>query len=147
MTKSMVVPDFRNSLRTLSIGMDSMWDRLWETIDEHSKGETRYPPYNVIKKSQDSYVIEIALAGFYEKDIDVELHSGVLKVSGKSSSRHDVDSYVYKGIGAREFSRSWTLAEHVQVESAKFVNGILEIHLKIEIPEEKKPKKILIHSE
>lgn len=146
MTKSMIVPDFRNSLRNLSIGLDETWEQIWESLKSHTENSSNYPPYNILKFSKTEYAIEIALAGFAKEEIDIEMESGILKVSGKSDSRYNQENYVYRGIGTRQFTKSWTLAEHVVVRNATFVDGILRINLEIIIPEDKKPKKILITS-
>ena len=150
MTKNMVKMspsvDFRNSIRNFSIGLDETWEQIWESLKSHTENGSNYPPYNILQFSKTEYSIEIALAGFKQDQIDVEMNNGVLKISGKSVLEHDPENYVYKGIGSRQFSKSWTLAEHVVVKNATYENGILTINLEIVIPEEKKPKKILITS-
>jgi len=146
MTKSMIVPDFRSSLRNLSIGLDETWEQIWESLKSHGDNGGNYPPYNILKFSKTDYRIEIALAGFKEEELDIEFHSGILKISGKSEPSYDSENYIYKGIGTRQFSKSWTLSEYVVVRKATFKNGILSVDLEVVIPEEKKPKKITITS-
>lgn len=146
MTKNMVVPDFRSSLRNFSIGLDETWEQIWESLKSHTENNTNYPPYNIIKVDKNNYMIQIALAGFAQDEIDIELNSGILKISGKSNGENENHQYIYKGIGTRQFSKSWTLAEHVVVNNATYENGILSVYLEVVIPEEKKPKKILITS-
>lgn len=142
----MIVPDFRNSLRNLSIGLDETWEQIWESIKSHAENNSNYPPYNIIRINKNEYVIQIALAGFKEENIDIELNSGILKITGSSDQEYEIEKYIYKGIGSRQFSKSWTLSEHVVVNKATFENGILSLYLEVVIPEDKKAKKILITS-
>lgn len=102
---------------------------------------TNYPPYNVNKISEDHFVMEFALAGFSQKEVDITVENNVLRLKAE---RHEDEeaNYIYKGIAARKFSRSFALPEYFEVERAKMINGILFIDLYRHIPEEKKPKKI-----
>jgi molecular chaperone IbpA len=126
----------------LFIGFDSIFNKL----NQISKTEaSNYPPYNLIKTGEDTYVIEIAVAGFDEKDFDVELHSGVLTIKAEvSDSVGVVTNYLHKGIAARSFVRKFTLADTIEVEGISLHQGILTVKLNNIIPEEKKPKKIPI---
>ena len=102
---------------------------------------TNYPPYNVNKISDDHFVMEFALAGFSQKEVDITVENNVLRLKAE---RHEDEgaNYIYKGIAARKFSRSFALPEYFEVERATMINGILFIDLYRHIPEEKKPKKI-----
>lgn len=130
------------------VGFDTMFDRLEEIIRANAhQSQTNYPPYNVIRYSEDEYTIEIAVAGFNEGDISIEVGNDQLKVTGKQVEVVNTDKpieYVHRGISSRSFERVWTLAEHVEVIGARQENGILIIDLERKIPEEKKPKNIAI---
>jgi molecular chaperone IbpA len=112
------------------------------------QGQSNYPPYNVIKHSDDQFSIELAVAGFHDGDIDVEVESNQLTIKGEQTQNlddllKDIE-YLHRGISARNFVRTFTLADHVEVTNALVANGILTISLERKIPEEKKPKKIAI---
>jgi molecular chaperone IbpA len=105
-----------------------------------------YPPYNVIKFSDDEYVMEFAVAGFKKDDISITTERGVLTVKGeKEDPEFEKDAgYIHKGIAGRKFKRSFTLPEYFEVVGASMNDGILGINLERQIPEEKKPKEITI---
>jgi molecular chaperone IbpA len=106
-----------------------------------------YPPYNVIKFSDDDYVMEFAVAGFKRKDITITTEKGILTVNGeKEDPEFEKDTgYVHKGIAGRKFKRSFTLPEYFEVVGAEMADGMLLITLERQIPEEKKPKSIKIN--
>jgi molecular chaperone IbpA len=119
------------------------FDEFFSTADRLS-GNQKYPPYNIEKTSEDSYLIEIALAGWTEDLIDIEEHNGNLTVKG-TKGPEDVNNprdYIYKGIGGRAFTREFKLIEHMRVSNANLNNGILSISLEVDIPEALKPRKI-----
>jgi molecular chaperone IbpA len=131
------------SIHKFGIGFDSMLDELMRM--NASQTNTNYPPYNVVKESEDKFAIELAIAGFAEGEISIELENTVLTITG--SKIHDLDNpkeFLHHGISSRNFERSFTLAEHVEVKDATNENGILTIHLERKVPEEKKPKSIAI---
>ncbi len=131
------------ALHRHAIGFDRMFEELNRTF-ANSKSDN-YPPYNVIKLDETHYVVEVAVAGFSEDELDVELKDGVLSVSGeKAKSEGDSAEYLHKGISARSFLRRFTLAENVEVRAATVKNGVLSVALEHVVPEEKKPKKIAI---
>lgn len=106
---------------------------------------TGFPFYNVVKLDEDSYLIQIALAGFDEEFIEISEQQSTLVVKG--TRPFDVSGeYLWKGISAKTFTRSFALAEHVHVESAKLEKGMLNIKLKRDVPEEAKPKRIAIEA-
>jgi molecular chaperone IbpA len=107
-----------------------------------------YPPVNVIRKSEDSYTIEVACAGFALEDLEITVSNGLLTIKGyqKDETEHVGWEYIVKGLASRSFKRQWTLAEHVKVTGAELNLGILQVDLIREIPEEKLPKTILITS-
>ena len=123
------------------------FDRMFDLLDNLGKSEaTGYPPYNIERVDEDRYRITLAVAGFSDKDIDIELHENTLKVVGARPDADDQRTYLHQGIAGRSFERRFQLADHVKVDSAALVNGLLDIDLRREIPEAKKPKKIEINS-
>lgn len=119
------------------------FDRLFEDMERISNINDNFPPYNVIKSSDDSYLIELAVAGFNKEEINIEFKDSILTVTGDNTARQELE-FVHKGISERSFKRAWTLGEHVKVKSATVVNGLLVISLEREIPEEEKPQVIEI---
>jgi molecular chaperone IbpA len=127
---------FRNS----TVGFDNIFDRL----SSLSQFEIpNYPPYNIRKIDKDKYQLEMALAGFSKDDIEVEVKENTLTVSVKPSNKKE-ESFVHRGIAQRAFKREWTLIEHLEVKDAQFKDGVLIIDMKLNLPEEKKPRTINI---
>jgi molecular chaperone IbpA len=119
---------------------------LEELMNSSTKSEVGYPPYNIIRETDDRYTIEVAVAGFDEGDITVTLEGRNLTVTGEQQVKPlDNIEYLHKGISNRDFRRSWPLADHVEVLGAQMKNGILSITLERQIPEEEKPKSIAIN--
>jgi len=130
------------TLHKFAVGFDNMFDELMRT----SQVNTNYPPYNIVKYSEDKFAIEIAVAGFKDGDIDVQLERNQLTITGEQVVNLDQPvEYLHRGISARSFSRTWTLADHVEVKGAEVANGILTVTLERIVPEEQKPKKIAIN--
>lgn len=118
------------------------FDRLFKEMETFKiNRQPNYPPYNVINDG-DNYTIEIALAGFNETEVEVVYEPGKLTVSGSNDNQKG--DYIHKGIATRNFKKEWTVADTIEVESAKFINGVLTIELVNVIPESKKPKSIPI---
>lgn len=115
------------------------WDRHFKDLEKLMNTSTNYPPYNLKQVGEDSYVIEIALAGFNKEDISVKQEKNVLTIAGESKSDNN-DGYIHKGIGGRNFARTFSLAEYVEVDHAMMLNGLLVVYLTKRIPEEAKPK-------
>jgi molecular chaperone IbpA len=128
----------------LFIGFDRMLERM-NSVDTVHRNTSNYPPYNIVKVDEDNFTIELALAGFKDEDIDVTLKDGVLYVEGNQGD-NDEKTYLHRGLSARSFRRSFTIADTIVVNGADFVNGILTISLENVIPEEKKPRKIAINN-
>jgi molecular chaperone IbpA len=120
------------------IGFDKMFDRLTNTTNQQSG----FPPYNVRKVDEDTFIVELAVAGFNKHAIEITEHDGVLTIKGERPE--DVEEYVHKGIAGRKFTRTFTLAEYMYIHSADLNDGMLNIVVKRDIPEEKKPKTIKI---
>lgn len=123
-----------------AVGFDEMFNRL-QTINQNAQGG--YPPYNIIKDGDEKYAVEVAVAGFSQDEIEVELKDGNLIVSGKKA-KDEGTNFIHKGIGTRAFTRTFTLSDDVVVRGADLSNGILVVELERIIPEEKKPRKIEI---
>ena len=133
------------ALHRHAIGFDRMFEELNRTF-ANSKSTGNYPPYNIAQLDDTHYVIEVAVAGFKENEIDVELTEGVLTVKGEQFKAENAPeiSYLHKGISARNFTQTFNLADTVEVRGATVQNGILAVALELIIPEEEKPKKIAI---
>ncbi len=126
-----------NFQRDLFFGFDDLFNSL-----NHPQKQQSYPPYNVIKKGDNHYFIEIAVAGFKSSELDLTLEKGVLTVQGtKSDTIVDVN-YIHNGISNRNFNRSFTLADTIKVVGADIIDGVLLIGLENRIPEEDKPQTI-----
>lgn len=131
-----------NQLNRALIGFDKIFNDF-ENRFQHST--TNYPPYNVIKRDENSFEIQIAVAGFVKEEISIELDQDQLTIRGYSNKDNDeVVQYLHRGLAARDFNKSFTIAEHVVVEDAELTNGILYVKLKREIPEALKPRLIAI---
>ena len=124
-----------------SIGFDHL-ENIFDSMIKMNEITENYPPYNIESNGKDSYAIEIAVAGFDEKDLTISLENGQLTVVG--NRENDNAQYMHRGIANRSFKRTFRLAEYVEVKGAGIKNGILEIHLERKLPEELKPKKIEI---
>ena len=128
-----------------TVGFDRIFDRITSLHNEGKvKGSNSYPPYNITKESDTTYIVELAVAGFTEETIDIEVAHGELTIQGNAPDSPDEKEYLHRGIAARAFSRKFTLAETVVVRDASLENGMLRILLENVIPEEQKPKKISI---
>jgi molecular chaperone IbpA len=127
-----------------TVGFDDMIKKL-SSISETLPKISTYPPYNIRKTGENTYVIEIAVAGFGQQDIEIVMEDGTLTIKGQVNSDEDSE-FLFKGIADRAFTRKFTLADTVEVKNADLINGMLKIWLERFIPENKKPKKIEIGS-
>ena len=134
-----------NHMTPYAVGFDRTFDRLFDYVT-HQAESTGYPPYNIQKTEDFKFEIEMALAGFDKKDINIEVAEGVLTVKSiKDKDKGATDEYtVYKGISQRNFTRKFTLADDIIVKDGKLEDGMLTIKLERVIPEEKKPRLITI---
>ena len=126
--------------KNMTVGFDDIFDQL-STLSHYET--PNYPPYNIKKVGKDKYQLDMALAGFKKEDVIVEVNDNTLTVSGKAVDKED-DSFVHKGIARRAFKRQWTLAEHLEVKDAQLKDGVLTVDMKLNLPEEKKPRTIKI---
>ena len=123
------------------IGADRFFERF---ASMPTYEDTSYPRFNITKDG-DSYTIEVALAGYSKENIVVERVENVLRIQGEKSLRDVADeSYLHRGITRKAFKRAFTISEDVRVDKATFVDGILTVDLHVEIPEERRPRKIEI---
>lgn len=129
------------------VGFDDQIAKMQKFHDDFSKNIPNYPPYNIRKIDETHYVIEIAVAGFGESEIDIEMDGGKLIVKGNvNADATEENDYLFKGIATRAFTRSFALNDQVEVNNAELFNGMLKIALERIIPEEKKAKKIPVKS-
>ena len=138
-----------NQLRPLSVGYDDVFDTFESFFDSDLRIPTiNYPPYNIVKTGKNAYDIEVALAGFNKKDIDVSVEDGVLtiesKTSDKDESKDEDGNTIYKGISKRYFKRQFTIANDVEVKGAELKDGLLKVSMEKIVPESKKLKSIEI---
>jgi molecular chaperone IbpA len=131
-----------NQLNKALIG----FDRMFHTVENRFQSGINYPPYNVIKNSENSYQIEIAVAGFTIDDIDVEVDQNELIIRGQRTQEEEATDreYLHRGLAYREFQKNFTLAEHMQVGEAVIQDGILTISVTRVLPEALKPRKIQV---
>jgi len=134
-----------NHMTPYAVGFDRTFDRLFDYVT-HQAESTGYPPYNIQKTEDYKFEIEMALAGFDKKDIEIEVAEGVLTVKSlKDKDTGATDDYtLYKGISQRNFTRKFTLADDIVVKGAELKNGMLTITLERIVPEEKKPQLITV---
>ena len=138
-----------NSLRPFSIGFDDMFDQFESMLGNGGMTmQSNYPPYNIRKTGKDNYSIEVALAGFNKKDVEVEFEDNILTVRtkqiNKSEDQNQDGEIIHKGISQRQFARSFTIADDVKVGEAKLKDGLLIISCERIIPDHKKRKLIEI---
>ena len=134
-----------NNLRPLTVGFDDMFAHFETMMDDSSfRGNGNFPPYNIVKTGEYTYDVELALAGFNRKDIDVEYHYNLLTVKSKKQeeTKDEDGNMIHRGISKRMFSRSFTIANDVEVKGAELKDGLLKVSLERIIPEHKKAKLI-----
>ncbi len=139
-----------NQLRPLSVGFDDVFDHF-ESMFNHSFDTinvSNYPPYNIVKVDKNKFDVEVALAGFNKKDINVSVENGMLTIESKqeekSKDKDEDGEVIHKGISKRYFKRSFTIADDVEVKGAELKDGLLKVSMEKIIPESKKLKTITI---
>ena len=130
--------------RNVFLGFDHIFNEL-DHITKHA--QDTYPPHNVVKEDDLHYILEMAVAGFKEEDISIELKDHILTVEGSRDKRREQEKYIHKGISARKFKKSYRLSEYTEVVGAKLEDGILAIGLEVVLPEEKRPQMIKINAD
>ena len=143
-SNSLSLFDNFNKLTPYAVGFDRVFDQL-NTYVNNNVTSTGFPPYNIRKDGEYNFVIEMALAGFSKKDIEVEVEDGTLSIRSVKEDTSEADNEIYRGIAYRKFVRKFTLAESVVVNGAELENGMLTIDLERVVPEEKKPRIITVN--
>jgi len=145
------LPSIFNQLRPLSIGFDNIFDHFENFFEEgedyvRSSLTSTFPFYNIVKKGNNKFDIEVALAGYDKKDIVVEYEDNVLHIRSVKETKSDKekDGVIHQGIAKRYFSKSFTIADDVEIEGAELKNGLLKVSLHQIVPESKKPKQITV---
>lgn len=129
-----------------AIGFDRLFDEVTRTFANSANAarSDNYPPYNIVRLDDTHYVIEVAVAGFAESELDVELKDSVLTIKGQKEKKESTAEYLHRGISARSFERVFTLMPDIEVRAATVENGVLAVALEHNIPEGKKPRKIAL---
>ena len=144
------LPSIFKQLRPVSIGFDNIFDHFENFFDDdqdfHSSLTSTFPFYNIVKKGNNKFDIEVALAGYDKKDITVEYEDNLLHINSVKETKSDKekDGVIHQGIAKRSFSKTFTIADDVEIEGAELKNGLLKVSLKQIIPEGKKPKQITV---
>jgi molecular chaperone IbpA len=138
-----------NQLRPITIGFDNIFDHFERVLDGDVMNipTVNYPPYNIVRTGENTYDIELALAGFSKDDIDVEYENNVLTVRSikrEETEKEINDAILHRGISKRMFTKSFTVADDVEVNGAELKDGLLRVSLERIIPESKKPRTIEI---
>lgn len=141
-------PGFKD-LEKHFVGFDEQFNRMSKLTTDLTKNIPNYPPYNIKKVDDNKYVIELAVAGFSKQQLELEINDGVLTVTGNTTIGSETEDglnveYLWKGISNRAFTRTFTLADSVEIKNAEYVNGLLKVWLEKLVPETKKSKKIEI---
>jgi len=131
-----------NPYRRSTVG----FDRLFDLLENDARPDDGYPPFDIVREGEDHYRIELAVAGFAPRDIEVVAQQNQLTVTGRRNADKDRGEYLHRGIATRAFERRFQLADFIEVGNASFENGLLSIELKRVVPEAMKPRKIEIGS-
>ena len=135
-----------NKLRPISVGFDSMFDHFESVFDGAPALHANYPPYDIVKTDENSYVIELAVAGFSKKDIAVTVENGVLTVESdrEGNIENSGQEVIHRGISKRYFKKSFSVSDDVEIQGAELKDGLLRISMEKIIPESRKRKEISI---
>lgn len=143
---SLLPQPFGKDFDRFFVGFDDQFNRMAKMHDDLTKNIPNYPPYNIKKTGDNTYIIEVAVAGFSKSEIEIEFADDKLLVRGNATEDSNAD-WLYKGIATRNFTRTFALNDQIEVKGAEMLNGMLKIALERIIPEHKKPKKIEIADE
>jgi len=144
------LPSIFKQLRPVSIGFDNLFDHFENFFDDdqsfHTSLTSTFPFYNIVKKGNNKFDIEVALAGYDKKDIAVEYEENLLRIKSikETQSDKEKDGVIHQGIAKRFFSKAFTIADDIEIEGAELKNGLLKVSLKKIVPEGKKPKTITV---
>ena len=140
-----------NQLRPVTVGFDNVFDHFERMFNDDGNifnvaNVPAFPHYNIVKQGKNKYDIEIALAGYNKKDITVNLEEGVLSIKSKKEDKEETKDgeVIHKGIAKRYFSKSFTIADDVEVKGAELKDGLLKVSMERIIPDHKKPRNIAI---
>ena len=135
-----------NKLRPVSVGFDSVFDHFESIFNDSPSLHTNYPPYDIVKTDEHSYVIELAVAGFSKKDIVVTVENGVLTVESdrEGNAESSGQEIIHRGISKRYFKKSFSISDDVEIRGAELKDGLLRISMEKIIPESRKRKEISI---
>ena len=135
-----------NKLRPVSVGFDSVFDHFESMFNDSPSLHTNYPPYDIVKTDEHSYVIELAVAGFSKKDIAVTVENGVLTVESdrEGNAESSGEEIIHRGISKRYFKKSFSISDDVEIRGAELKDGLLRISMEKIIPESRKRKEISI---
>ena len=137
-----------NQLRPVTVGFDNVFDHFESMFDEgmfRMPTATNFPPYNIVKTGEYTYDVELALAGFSKDDIEVHYENNMLTVKSKQkdkSEAKDADGVIHRGISKRWFSKSFTIADDVEIKGAELKDGLLKVSMERIVPEGKKARTI-----
>lgn len=135
-----------NALNRALLGFDTLFNDFEHRLANQI--QNNYPPYNILKHSDDRYELEVAVTGFMPNEISVEIDQNQLVVHGEKMREDDAEvQYLHRGLATRNFTRMWTLAEHMEVGEGRIKDGVLTIELKRIVPEALKPRRLNIKSE
>ncbi len=139
--------DFTPFLRS-SVGFENL-NRLFDSVSRATEGDPGFPPYNIEKLGEDRYRISMAVAGFARDELDLTVQENTLVVSGRAAEEVESPgrSFLHRGIARRAFERRFQLADVIKVTGASYEHGLLNIDLRREVPEHKKPRRIEIGAE
>ena len=136
-----------NKLRPVSVGFDSVFDHFESMFNDLPTMHSNYPPYDIVKTDQHSYVIELAVAGFSKKDISVTVENGVLTVESNREGQSEAngEEIIHRGISKRYFKKSFSISDDVEIRGAELKDGLLRVSMEKIIPESRKRKEISIN--
>jgi molecular chaperone IbpA len=146
MTNAQLTRFDTSALNRALLGFDDLFNNFEQRFANQIN--TSYPPYNILKHDENNYEIEVAVTGFLPEEISVEIDQNQLIVKGQRSREETVDAkYLHRGLAARDFTRTWTLAEHMEVGEGRIKNGVLTVELKRVVPEALKPRVLKLKAE
>ena len=138
-------PAFKD-LDKFFVGFDEQFTKMQKLHDDITKNIPNYPPYNIRKTGDNTYTIELAVAGFGQSEIDIEIDGGKLVIRGNVAQDNEANDYLFKGIANRAFTRTFAIDDQVEVKDAELFNGMLKIALEKLIPETQKAKKVPVRA-
>ena len=136
--------EFHKALDPFTVGFGDTLETFQKAAEQAAKASGSYPPYNIKQVKDNKYVIELAVAGFTKSDIEITLEGNKLVIKGSAKDEELPDSFIWKGIANRNFQRSFTLADTIEIKNAEYVNGMLKVWLENIVKTQDAVKKIMI---